>query len=53
MMNMFEKRFWYGFAILIVVGSVIVLSVLFVGYYFDEWGKPPLDEESVPAARPY
>lgn len=52
-MNTYEKRFWYGVAILVVTGSILFLGALFFGYASDEWGKPPIDEESVPAAKPY
>jgi hypothetical protein len=50
-MNTYEKRFWYGVAILVVTGSILFLSALFLGYVSDEWGKPPIDEESAPAAK--
>ena len=52
-MNTYEKRFWYGVAILVVMGSILFLGALFFGYASDEWGKPPLDEASVPAAKLY
>jgi len=52
-MNTYEKRFWYGVAILVVTGSIFFLGALFFGYASDEWAKPPIDEASIPAAKTY
>jgi hypothetical protein len=45
--------------VLLVTSIIVILSILFwlawlfAGYAADEWGSPPADEKSVPAARTY
>jgi hypothetical protein len=33
-----EKRFWYVFAALVVLGGILFPGMLLFGYMSDEWG---------------
>jgi hypothetical protein len=40
-------------AIIVILSLLFWMAWLFLGYVADEWGSPPADSRSVPAARTY